>query len=156
MTGTAYAVTLATAVACALIGGVFFAFSSFVMAALGRLPAPHGVAAMQSINVTVINPLFMGLLFGAALACIGLVVAALLGDDWETGLVAGGAALYLVGTIGVTMAGNVPLNDRLEAVEPESPEAARVWSEFLTRWTRWNKVRTVAALAAAILLTAAL
>lgn len=44
----------------ALIGGAFFAFSSFVMKALARLPFTEGIATMQSINIVVINPLFLG------------------------------------------------------------------------------------------------
>ena len=46
------AVSIAVAVATvgsALIAGVFFAFSTFVITALSRLPAEQGVAAMQSI-----------------------------------------------------------------------------------------------------------
>lgn len=45
-----------TVVGSALMAGVFFAFSTFVMKALRRLPSPQGIAAMQSINVAVINP----------------------------------------------------------------------------------------------------
>ena len=55
-----------SALACGLNGGVFFAFSNFIMTALGRLTPAHGVEAMNSIGVTVINPLFMSILFGAA------------------------------------------------------------------------------------------
>ena len=50
---------IATALGCGLIGGAFFAFSTFVMKALARLPTPQGIAAMQSINVVVITPLFL-------------------------------------------------------------------------------------------------
>jgi len=50
------ALTLLSALGSGLIAGAFFAFSTFVMGALGRLPAAHGIAAMQSINVVVINP----------------------------------------------------------------------------------------------------
>jgi len=39
----------------ALVGGIFFAFSSFVMKALARVPSAEGIAAMQSINVVVLN-----------------------------------------------------------------------------------------------------
>jgi uncharacterized membrane protein len=56
-----FALTLAAALGCALLGGLFFAFSNFVMKALMRIPAPSGIAAMQAINVTVLNPLFLGL-----------------------------------------------------------------------------------------------
>ncbi len=88
-------VTVATAIACGLVGGVFFAFSNFVMAALGARPDREGLAAMQAINVTVLNPLFMLLLFGPVVACAGLAIAALgdLGEAHAPWLLAG-ALLY--------------------------------------------------------------
>ncbi len=157
MTGAPFVATLVTAIGCGLVGGVFFAFSTFVMGALKRLPPEQGIAAMQSINVVAVTPAFMTALFGTALACVALVVWALVGgDEWPVALVAAGGALYVVGTAGVTMAANVPLNNRLEALDPKDPGAASVWDEYLTRWTGWNHVRTAAALAAAVLLTIAL
>ncbi|WP_010496926.1 hypothetical protein [Paenibacillus elgii] len=53
-----FGLTYASALGSGLIAGLFFAFSTFVMSALARLPAEQGIAAMQSINVTVLNPLF--------------------------------------------------------------------------------------------------
>ena len=86
--------TVATAIGSAAVGGVFFAFSTFVMPALRRLPAAQGIAAMQSINVTALLPPLMLLMFGTALACVALIVVAVVdGSPW---LVAG-AAVYLVG-----------------------------------------------------------
>lgn len=51
------------------MAGVFFAFSTFVMKALGARPLAQGIAAMQSINVAVINRWFMAAFFGTALLC---------------------------------------------------------------------------------------
>lgn len=56
MTGALYAATLITALGCGLVAGAFFAFSSFVMAALKRLSTAEGIAAMQSINILAITP----------------------------------------------------------------------------------------------------
>ena len=147
------ATTLVTALACGLVGGVFFAFSNFVMAALGRRPDAEGIAAMQAINVTVINPGFMAPLFGAVLLCLGLAVWAIrsLGDHGSPWVLAG-ALLYTIGCAGVTVVANVPLNDELERMDPGDPGAAAVWRRYLRRWTRWNTVRTAAALAAAAML----
>lgn len=66
------------------------------------------------------------------------------------------AALYLGGSIGVTILGNVPLNNALAEAAVDTPEAAALWSRYLVEWTRWNTVRTVASAAAAALFTAAL
>jgi uncharacterized membrane protein len=151
------ALTLVTALGCGLSAGVFFAFSSFVMKALARLPDAQGVAAMHSINVVAVTPAFMTALFGTALACVALVVVAL--ADWHDSFgpyLLAGPALYLAGTIGLTMAYHVPRNDALATVEAGCPEAAGPWSRYLAEWTRWNHVRAATALAAAASLTVAL
>ena len=143
------ALTLVAALGAGLIAGVFFAFSTFVMKALARLPAGTGIAAMQSINVMVINPLFLGVFLGTAAVSVAAMVAALMRWD-EPGaayLLAGGA-LYFVGTFLVTVLFNVPLNNSLAAVAPDEPDAARQWAGYVSRWTAWNHVRTAAALAA--------
>ena len=41
----------AAVLGCGLVAGIFFAFSTFVMRALGRRPAGEGIAAMQAINI---------------------------------------------------------------------------------------------------------
>ena len=149
-----YPLTLLSALGCGLIAGVFYAFSTFVMKALARLPAPQGIAAMQAINVAVINPWFLGAFLGTAAACALVALDGLLLWDEPAGLylVAGGA-LYVVGTFVVTMAANVPLNNQLAAIEPAGAGSAERWSGYVASWTRWNHVRTIAALLAAALLT---
>ena len=64
--------------------------------------------------------------------------------------------IYLVGCIGVTMLRNVPLNNALAAVTPGTPEAAALWTRYLSEWTLWNTVRTVAPILSAVLFTVAL
>ena len=132
-----------------LIAGTFFAFSTFIMSALARLPAPQGIAAMQAINVTVFHPLFMGVLFGTALLCVALIVLAFprWSDPGALWVIAGGL-LYVVGSILVTIFFNVPRNDALAAVNPASAEAAALWGRYVPEWTFWNHVRGIAAIAA--------
>ena len=92
MTGLPYAVTLATALGCGLVAGVFFAFSTFVMPALRRLPAAEGVGAMQSINRLAVTPAFMTALFGTALAALGLIAwAAFTSAERPAALIIAGA-----------------------------------------------------------------
>jgi len=156
MPGALTGATLAVAVGCALNGGVFFAFSSFVMAGLKRLPAPQGMAAMQSINVTAVTPLFMIALFATAAAALAVIVwSAVAADGSARVLAMAGGAVYLAGVIGVTAALNVPLNDRLAEASATDPASARLWADYLSDWTMWNHVRTVAGIAAAGLLVAA-
>ena len=149
--------TVAVALGAGLVAGIFFAFSTFVMRALARLPPEQGIAAMQSINIAVINPLFMAAFLGTAGICVVLDVYAVL--HWAqpgAGLLLTGSLLYLLGPLGVTMVCNVPRNNVLAAVEPSSAEAARVWTAYVKVWTLWNHVRTGAALAASIAFTLAL
>jgi len=157
MSGVLYIATVLTALGCGLIAGAFFAFSSFVMPALKRLPAAQGIAAMQSINILAVTPVFMTALFGTGAACLGLVGwAAISWGGLAAALMIVGGAAYLVGAIGVTIAFNVPLNDRLAKLHPQGSDAAGRWEEYVTKWTAWNHVRVAAALAAAALLTIAL
>ena len=151
------ALTLVTALGCGLSGGALFAFSSFVMAALRRLPAPQGIAAMQSINVTAPTPVFMTALFGTGLLCIVLIVWAL--ADWNDSygpyLLAGSVA-YLAGAPGLTMIYHVPRNNALARLDPESSDGATYWARYLSEWTRLNHVRVAAGVAGAGALTLAL
>ncbi len=136
----------------ALVGGIFFAFSSFIMRALARVPTAEGIVAMQSINVVVLNPSFLGAFIGTAVLSLGAGGLALAG--WgrpSASFFLGGAIFYLVGTLGVTAFSNIPLNNQLAAVSAPDPGARDVWEHYLGRWTMWNHVRTAAAMAAALL-----
>ncbi|MBC8105369.1 MAG: DUF1772 domain-containing protein [Anaerolineae bacterium] len=143
---------LTSALGSGLLAGVFYAFSTFVMRALARLPAREGIAAMQSINIAVINPAFLGVFLGTALICAATMVLAIV--QWESPrsiYLIVGALLYIVGTFGVTMFGNVPLNNVLAKLRGDDPNASTVWTDYVRRWTIWNHVRTVAAVVAMIL-----
>ncbi len=133
-----------------LTGGIFFAFSTFVMQALGRLPSAQGISAMQEINVTVINPWFVTAFFAPGIAGILLSVS-LFFDSQPTvaPYLLTASLLYLIGTIGTTFLGNIPLNDALAVVSPTTAKATTIWTKYLTDWTFWNHVRTLAALLSA-------
>lgn len=143
--------TLLAALGCALIGGLMFAFSVSIMNALGRLPAAAGAEAMRHINVAILNPVF-GLAFGGT-TLLALVLAGATpfswGDPGSEWRLAGGL-LYTLGVFGVTVVINVPMNNRLAEIDPASSEGARYWAVYRSRWTAWNHLRTVAALAAAV------
>ena len=157
MSGALTALTVVTALGCGLAGGVFFAFSTFVMQGLGRLTPSQGVAAMQAINVTAVTFAFMLLLFGTAALCVAVAAWAVV--DWQgdtSPYLLAGAVLYLTGNIAVTIAYNVPRNDALAALDPEDPAAAEHWARYLSEWTAGNHVRTATGVAAAASLTLAL
>jgi uncharacterized membrane protein len=146
-----FALKLFAALGCGLVAGVFFAFSTFVMSALAQLPPAQGIAAMQSINIKAINPLFMTAIFGTASVCIFLAISSFKWHQASATYVLIGSLLYLVGTVLVTIAFNVPLNDALAIVKPDSVDGANLWAKYLNNWTFWNHVRTIAALMAAAL-----
>lgn len=145
------------AVGAGLVGGVFFAFSTFVMKALAQLPPEQGVAAMQRINVVVMNPLFLGLFVGTALlGGIAATDALLSWGSLRSALLLAAGAAYVVGSFGVTAACNVPRNERLARLQPGTAEGQDYWPVYLREWLRWNHVRTAASAAAALAATASL
>jgi uncharacterized membrane protein len=139
---------LACAVAAGLSGGATFAFSNFIMRALDRLPPAEAVRAMQAINVTAINPLFMVTLLGTGAAAFALTVAQMLRTGLDHWLLAG-TAIYILGVVLVTIAGNVPLNEALAEVSP-SASTATTWTAYAKPWTTYNTLRTAAAAAASV------
>jgi uncharacterized protein (TIGR02246 family) len=157
MNNLRFILTLVSALGSGLVAGIFFAFSTFIMRALARLPPVQGIAAMQAINVDVLNKWFFAAFFGTALCCLVLAVSSFF--RWhkpDAIYLLAGSSLYLVGTILVTILFNVPLNNGLAAVDPTSDGAGRVWTTYLRNWTAWNHVRTTAALAAAASFSVAL
>ncbi|WP_027554135.1 DUF1772 domain-containing protein [Bradyrhizobium sp. Cp5.3] len=146
-----------SAIGCGLVGGLYFAFSTFIMTALGRIDQASGIAAMNAINVDIVRSLFMPFFLGTTVSSAALVVMGLLrmSEPGAAVMIAGGS-LYVIGMFLVTMVFNVPLNNALAAVQSSAPEAASVWATYLKDWTFWNHVRTVASVAACAFFIAAL
>ena len=136
------------AVGCGLMAGVFLAFSTSVVPGLRGMAPAAGAAAMQQFNRAILNPLFLGVFLGTALVSLLLVVAAPFSGRPGAAWIVAGGLLYLVGSLGITTAVNVPMNVRLDAADPASAEGQRIWAEYLSRWTAWNHVRALACTAA--------
>ncbi|MBB3592673.1 putative membrane protein [Rhizobium sp. BK529] len=148
---------VAAAIGSGLVAGIFFAFSTFIMTAFSRIPAEQGIAAMNSINVTIVRSPFMLLFVPTAILCIVIAVLAVL--NWRGGassLMLSGAALYIVAPFLSTIIFNVPMNDALEKVSGSEPEAVALWTTYLRDWTWWNHVRTIASLFASVAFVRAL
>jgi len=139
---TLVAATLTTG----LMAGLFAAFWYAIMPGLARASDLAFVEGMQRINVAILNGWF-GLCFAGAL--VFSVVAAILHAGAERRAVlpwiVAGAVLYLVVLV-VTVAANVPLNDRLDAAgDPDRiGDLHAVRAQFEAAWVRWNAVRTLA------------
>lgn len=130
------------------LGGFYYAFSNSVMKALGDISASQGVAAMQAINIYVPKSLFLVAFLGVAILCAVLGALHLIRFSGGAAglLILAGCAFYLIGSFGVTIMMNVPLNNELASPAPETADAAEVWARYLKDWTFWNHVRTVASL----------
>ncbi|MHC1549318.1 anthrone oxygenase family protein [Phyllobacterium sp. K27] len=145
------ALTVIAALGSGIMAGLFFAFSSFIMTAFSKLPPEQGIAAMNSINATILNATFGIAFFGTALLCIALgVISVLRWTDPGSAWLLIGSVLYLIGIIAVTILFNVPLNDALQAVEPASTEGTALWTRYLAEWVPWNHVRTLASMGSLI------
>jgi uncharacterized membrane protein len=143
-------VTVVAAVGSGLVGGVFFAFSAFVMPALGRVSDSTGIRAMQEINRRATTPPLMIALFGTAAICAGLAVWAI--RSWQqpsAPWTLGASLTYLATAVLVTAAANVPANDTLDKVDPTASTASAQWAHFLNVWNGWNYLRIVGCLVAA-------
>lgn len=157
MDGFLYMVTLISALGCGVMAGVFFAFSALVMRALGRLPTAQAVTAMQAINTAAISPVFLVVLFGTGVSCVGLGVWSVF--VWEEPFALHlliGSALYLVGAVLLTIVYHVPRNEALANVEPRGADAEDHWIRYHSGWTTWNHLRGASSLAGAATLIIAL
>lgn len=140
-------------IGCALMAGLYFAFSNTIMPSLAKLEPSQGILAMQTINRVILNPLFLSLFVGSTVACVLLVIFSF-GKlpALNAMLLILGATIYIFGSPIVTAIINVPLNDTLAVLAPNAAGGADWWASYLQNWTTWNHVRTVASLAAALLL----
>ena len=152
------AVVVGVLVAYAAIGGVFLAFSDFIMRSFDLVRNQAGIETMQVLNVEIIRSGFMVLFMGLAILSLVIVVYATVNLGGTVRLLLTGAGLsYLVGVFVVTAAGNVPLNNRLAAMDPSTAQTLAFWKQtYMTRWVNLNSLRTLACFLASGLTLAAL
>jgi uncharacterized membrane protein len=133
-----------SAIGCGLLAGLYFAFSAFVMTALGRIDPAAGISAMNAINTVIVQSIFLPLFLALTAASLALAVLAFFRWDEPGAIVMmSGGLLYVAGMFVVTVVFNVPLNDALAAVAPASSEARWLWARYLSDWTWWNHARTI-------------
>jgi len=148
--------TSLAALASAAAGGMMYVFSTFVMRGLDRTGPIDAITAMRGINAEAnANPVFLLGYFGATI--LALVVGAIAvvqlnqpGSWW----VLIGAIFGIVGAM-ITVIFNVPLNNRLDTVNPDGlsmADAARDWQAYFSTWTAWNHARTVTSFVGATLM----
>ena len=138
----------AAATVSGLVAGVFLTFSDFVMSGLGAATPAAGMAAMQGINRKVYGSVFLVLFMALAPAALVLALFSLAALPPAVALWSVAAAfIYITGVFGVTAIRNVPMNKRLDVLAAESTDGQAYWADYAQRWTGWNHVRTLAALA---------
>jgi len=144
---------LAAAFTTALIAGLFYAYSCSVNPGLGKLSDANYLSAMQSINREILNPLFFMSFMGT------LILLPL--STWlqysspvpvRFYLLLGATLVYGVGTFGVTMFGNVPLNNALDAFHIQSASAEALSQQRALFEKSWNQLHGIRSFANAIAL----
>ena len=142
-----------------LVAGLFYSFTVAIVPALRTLKGKEHIAAMQAINTKIENPLFFLSFFGA-LVFLPLT-AYLYRDKPAFPLLVAASILYILGAIGATVFGDIPLNEELAKVETpkiSEEEAEKIRKEFQGSWKPWMRfhaVRTLAATAATTLVLVA-
>lgn len=150
MEWTIYA-SLALGLSSALLAGVLQSFSDFVMQGLQRAAPAGGIESMQQLNRTVYRSLFLAIFFLLVPATIGFAIFAWFNmTGLEQTLILAAPIIYVPLVFFVTAFGNVPMNERLDKMDHTSAEAAAYWTTYGRVWTRWNTLRTSAAIAVSL------
>ncbi|WP_339708248.1 anthrone oxygenase family protein [uncultured Kriegella sp.] len=137
-----------------LSAGLFFAWSISVIVGTQKLGANTYLQTMQSINKEILNPIFFIVFFGSLIA---LVINAIghFDNKLHFWLILAAALFYGIGTFGVTVFGNVPLNNQLEALDLGSLsklELSNFRSLYESQWNHYHNIRTISAMIAFLLL----
>ncbi len=142
----------AAALSSGLIAGVYFTFSGFVIRAFGEIDTTHAIAAMNSINKTILRSAFMPLFFGSSIISVLLMILTIYNwSDASAALILLAGAVYFIGMFVCTLLFNVPLNNSLAGIDSSSSNAQQIWSRYLTIWTNWNHLRTISSLVTCII-----
>ncbi|MCZ4410305.1 DUF1772 domain-containing protein [Cryomorphaceae bacterium 1068] len=129
-----------------LSAGFFYAWQVSVIQGTLLVKDSVYLETMQSINRAILNPWFFAVFFGSLIFLSIGSIYQFNTNKWVFGLILSASILYLIGTFGITAAGNVPLNDELDALnlsEITSNKMAEFRSYYETKWNRLHLQRTV-------------
>lgn len=131
-----------------LVSGLFYGWAVSVNPGLKRVPDTTYVTTMQNINRAIINPLFLIPFLGVPVVLAGATISQFRAGDARRGwYLASATVIYLFGVLGITVGGNVPLNNALDsfdlAAASEQALATRRQT-YETPWVRWHNIRTAA------------
>lgn len=138
--------------ASALVGGVFQSFSDFVMRGLLEAAPAGGMESMQQLNRTVYRSAFLTTFLALVPATGAMAFYAWLRLSGSPQvLIVAAAVVYVLLVFVVTAAGNVPMNEQLDALGHTSAEGHAYWATYGRVWTWWNHLRTLGSVATAAL-----
>lgn len=132
----------------ALITGLFYSWSVSASPGLHRLNDESYLQSMQHVNRAILNPAFFASFMGTVImmpVCTFVVYRQ--GSATAFWLMLAAALLYIIGTFGITVVKNVPLNNMLDQLNIQGATAAELRGfrmQFEMPWNKWNVVRTVA------------
>ena len=136
-----------TATATALIAGLFYAWFCSVTSGLARLADTVYITFMQATNKAILNPVFFASFMGAAIL---LPLSTFLHYDSTIShrfiFLLAATLIYLTGAWGVTIFGNIPLNNALADFNLQSASADAIAAQrakFERRWNKLNTIRTI-------------
>jgi len=142
----------------ALVTGLYFGYSVSVNGGLHRLTDSEYVKAMQSINAVIQNPIFFVSFIGPLILLPLATVLQRDANSMQFALLLASSVLYIAGSFGLTMVGNVPLNQRLakfDVTKASGNEIAHARAEFEKPRNRFHTIRPTASIAATVLIFAA-
>ena len=138
---------------CALVAGLVFGFAIVVMPGIAKLSDREFLVAFKHMDMIIQNnqPLFMLVWMGSILTVLGTLILGILNlHSEEITLLWIASILYLLGVQLPTIRFNIPLNNalqNLDIMDLNDSELAIFRVEFETPWNRWNRVRTLNAIA---------
>ena len=133
-----------------LMAGIFLTWSNTVKPGIGKLVDIEYLRALQSMNRVILNNVFRIVFFGAiiSLALIPVFYFNLYPKNifWLFTL---SFIIYLVGVLGVTALGNIPLNEILDKTNLESITSLEIKDlreRIEVKWNNFNLIRSISSL----------
>jgi uncharacterized membrane protein len=143
-----------------LMAGIFFTWSNAVKPGIGKLSDKEYLKALQSMNRVILNIPFKIIFF---ISIISVAFVPVLYFDLYPNMIFWIFIFtlfsYWVGAFGVTLFGNIPLNEKLDKTNLESISSQKI--KFLrtgieSNWNNLNLIRTISSLITFILLISSL
>ena len=137
-----------------LSAGLFYAWAVSVIPGTQRITDSTYLETMQAINRAILNPAFFLVFFGSIIFLSIGSIYQFNTSNTAFWLMLMASIIYLIGTVGVTGLGNVPLNDQLEVLKlPElsSTKLAQFRNYYEANWNRLHWIRTIFAVVSFVL-----